>query len=81
MAEVWEDGSAFEDLRRRCAALAEARERIEAARKVRETHFMPTQSRVPMGKPSVLLRAILLRATLILHSHGTSLGVSSAGNT
>lgn len=72
MAEVWEDGSAFEDLRQRCAALAEARERIEAARKVGETHFTPMLSHVLTGKPSVLLRA-----TLIFHSHSTSSGVFS----
>lgn len=35
MAEIWEDGSAFEELRRRRAALADARDSIEAARKVR----------------------------------------------
>ena len=35
MAEIWEDGSAFEELRRRHAALADARDSIEAARKVR----------------------------------------------
>lgn len=34
MAEIWEDGSAFEELRRRRAGLADARDSIEAARKV-----------------------------------------------
>ena len=35
MAEIWEGGSAFEELRRRRAALGDARDSIEAARKVR----------------------------------------------
>lgn len=33
LPQVWEDGQAFKDLRARMQALAEQRERIEAARK------------------------------------------------
>jgi hypothetical protein len=41
MAEVWEDGTAFEELRRRRAALADARDAIEAARKAMRRRLPP----------------------------------------
>ena len=46
MAEIWEDGSAFEELRRRRAALADARDSIEAARKVCAQGYFRSKYRV-----------------------------------